>query len=426
MTFKRMIEKSSLFLFMVLTLFIFRSKSAIDISHGLLLVFSIIYMIRHADREWLAQNRYLLVLLLPLAIGFCISFFSMSGPVKGAAAFLERYRFFLMIIPFTLFIRSERTINILFVLMNLSASVAVIYGISQMNFPDIWGRAIGFYPILRESCLLMSVGLINLVGLFCYRPENRTWNIVSKTLIGVNTLLVMAAVLLMMRRGVYLGFVAGVFAFLLTLKKKKILFLIVIALCASFYFSNTVVTQRIKSIVDFKNDNSNRERIQLFRTGFAYIVDEGLFFHGTGGKMSVEPYTEYFYSHPPEYEAKNIDIVRKQYFGNFHNSFLQMAVEYGLFFALCYLVSIIYMLVRLYRSLPYLEGNRKVYPIAAIVVTSGFFVSQFFHTDLYSYGGIPFLLAFAAGCLMANQHRTQSSKNAPEDIANATVQNDGH
>lgn len=420
-----LLEKTSFFLFIVLTLFICRSKSAVDIAFGILMVISIYCLIRHANRGFIKQNRHIIILLLPLAIGFCISFFSLAGPVKGATGFLERYRFFLLIIPFTQFVQSEKKINTLFIILNLSAFIVVIYGFFQLNFPNIWGKTIGFHFIGRNADLLMSISLINLVGLFCYRVEkDKLRNAVFKILISLNTALMFSAVILMLRRGSYLGFAVGVFVFLFISKKRKILPLVIIALFTFLYFSNSMVVTRVKSIVDFKDNNSNRERIQLLRTGTAYLMDKHLIFRGTGGKMAVEPYTEYFYSHSDEYQEKNSDIIRKQYFGNFHNSFLQMAVEYGLFFLLCYLASIFYILGRLYKSLPHLTGNQKVYPKVAIVITLGFFVSQFFHTDLYSYGGIPFLLAFAAGCHVFNQNRMRTNDNDTERIANAATENE--
>jgi O-antigen ligase len=421
----RLLENITFFLFAALTLLVCRSKSAVDIVFGILILISVYYLIRHADREYLKQNRHIIVLLLPLAVGFCLSLFSLAGPVKGAVVFLERYRFFLMVIPFTLFVRSEKKINTLFILLNVTAFVAVVYGFTQLHMPKIWGKSVGFHTIGRNSDLLMSIGLINLVGPLSYRVENRAWNIASKVLIGTNTALILTAVFLMLRRGSYLGLVVGIFVFLIATRKKKILALVIIALCSALFFTNSVVVQRVKSIVDFKDDNSNRERIQLFRTGTAYLIDERLFFHGTGGKNSVEPFTEYFYSHSAEYQKKNVDIVRKQYFGNFHNSFLQMAVEYGLFFLLCYLASIFYILVRLFKSLRYLTGNHKVYPMAAIVITFGFFVSQFFHSDLYSYGGIPFLLTSAAGCHVFNQQQIQAKKTDTGGIPHATTDYDG-
>jgi hypothetical protein len=330
-----------------------------------------------------------------------------------------------MIVPFTLFIRSERSIHILFVLLNISAFISMVYGFSRLAFPNIWEQSIGFYPILRQASLIMSIALINLTVLFGYRLKNKKWNIASKILIGFNTVLMLTAVVLMMRRSAYLGLVAGVFVIPLVMQKRRLLTLSILLLCVSPVFFHPGVIHRVKSIVDLSGDHSNRERIQLLRTGSAYIVDEGLFFHGTGGKMSREPYTEYFYSHPTEYQEKNIDIIRMDFFGNFHNSFLQMAVEYGLFFVFCYLASIFYVLARLYGNLPHLAGNDKVYTKAAIVTTMGFFVSQFFHTNLYSYGGLPFLLAFSAACQMANPRGSGITKT-PDGTGNADTGNDGH
>lgn len=418
----RLFEISVFFMFSILTLFVYRSKSVVDITFCIIIFISIFYLIRRSGRECIKQNRHIMVFLLPLAIGFFISFFSLSGPIRGAIAFIERYRFFSLIIPFALFVRSEKKINILFIILNLSAFIFIAIRISQLGSSIAWGQSIGFHPIGRNSDLLMSIGLINLVVLFRYRVENKAWNIVSKVFIGINTAIILSVVFLMLRRGSYLGLVIGVIVFLLATRKKKLIALLIIALFATLYFSNSVIVQRVKSIVDLKDDNSNRERIQLLRTGTAYLIDERLFFHGTGGKMSYSPYKEYFYSHPSEYQEKNIDIIRKQYFGSFHNSFLQMAVEYGLFFLLCYLASIGYMLVRICRHLPRMEASRKFYPIAAVVITAGVLASQFFHSDLYSYGGLPFILISAAGCVVVNRHRIMGSKAEAHTIANVIAE----
>jgi hypothetical protein len=404
MTANRFLEKSGIFFFILLALAIFVSKSFIDILYGCLMLLAICSLATRTGRGRIRQSPPVLILLVPLLAGFLMSFFSLSGPYKGTLGFLEQYRFFLLLLPFALFITSQRILTALFWALNISAFASVVWGVIHNDFTMSWGATIGLYPIGRASDLLISMGTINLTYLLAYPVKKNAGNIWLRILVVLNTLLLLTAVLFMYRRGSYFGFIAGGVALLLTLKRYKILLLIIAALCASIYFSDLSAIQRVRSTLDFKGDHSNRERIQLLRTGSAYLIDAHLFFRGTGAKMAVEPFTEYFYSHDTKYQEENKDIVKMQMFGNFHNSFLQMAVEYGIFFVLIYLASIGYTMVYFHRRLPPMSPETRSAAIAAIVLTSGFFVSQFFHNDLYSYGGLPFILTLAAGCQAVTGH----------------------
>ena len=418
-------KTAGLIFFFLFTLFICISKSAVEILSGLLLALAIVCLLKTACRNSMAANRPVFILLLTLAAGFLMSLFSLSGPLKGAAGFVEQYRFFLLVLPFSIFATSEKSMNFLFTGLNLSALISMSYGIFEMNFHNIWGESIGFHAIGRNSDMLISIALMNLTMILSHHFESRVRAIAVKTIIGINTAFMVTAVFLMLRRGSYLGLMAGVSILLVLMRKTKILALIVLVLCSVLYFSDIRIVDRVKSIMDFNGDESNRERIQLLRTGTDFLMDEHLFFHGTGAEQSKSPFTTYFYSHPPEYQHQNRDIIKKQYFGNFHNSFLQMAVEDGVFFLLMYLSTIGYILLIFGRSLSRLPDHQKIYPMAAIVVTIGFFISQFFHSDLYSYGGIPFILMFAAGCQVITQHRIQNSNTATDGHVNADTEKYG-
>lgn len=414
-----MLEQTGFLFFILLVFFICVSKAAVNIAGGVLLLVSLIYVIRYIQKDCVFINRDTVILLIPLAIGLFLSLFSLSGP-KGAVAFLERYRFFLLVFPFALFVNSEKKINVLGVVLNLSALAGLIYGYAHSNNKLDWGVFNGFHAIGRNSDLMISISLMNLVILLGYQWETKRRNIGFKSMISVNTLFMLIAVLIMGRRGSYLGFMIGLVVVLATFRKKMLFVLLAVVVCSSLYFSNSWVTQRAISIIDLTDNISNTIRLQLNRTGVDYLIEDRLFLRGTGGKMAEKPFGAFFNSKPPEYQAK-YDTV-KQYLGNFHNSFLQIAVEAGLFFLLIYLLSIGYMLVAMVKRLPHLMNNRKVYPIAALVVTVGFYVSQFFHNDLYSYGGIPYVLIFSGGCYMVKQSRPyEGSSDLGGDAASSSI-----
>jgi hypothetical protein len=387
------------FFFTLLALSLFISKAAVNISGGVLLLISIIYLIFYYDRiDFRNKNRYVIVLLFPFFIGFIASFFSLSG-ASGSLAFIERFRFFLLFLSFALFIDSEKKMNILLILFNISSLASILYGLDQFDFNGaVWGKVIGLHTLGRGSDLMVSISLLNIVGLFTYNWQGKWRNIFFKLVIFLNTALMISGVLVMGRRGSIIGLIAGIVIFGVVSRRILILALVVSAACCSFYYSDTWIVQRIISIADLNNNESNEVRVQLMRTGVDYISDARLFFRGTGAKLSKKPFEIFYNSKPDAYKAK-YNLVGG-FFGNYHNSFLQMGIEGGVFFVLLFFVCVFSMMVFLFIRLFKLQGNAKLYPTAAISVTCGCFVSQFFHGDLYMYGGIPFILVLSAGCFI--------------------------
>lgn len=388
------------FFFTLLALSLFISKAAVNISGVVLLLISIIYLVFYYDRiDFRNKNRYVILLLFPFFIGFIASFFSFSG-ASGSLAFLERFRFFLLFLSFALFIDSEKKMNIILILFNISSLASILFGLNQLDFSgEIWGKVIGLHTLGRGSDLMVSISLLNIVGLFTYNWQGKRRNILFKLVIFLNTVLMISGVFVMGRRGSIMGLLAGIVIFGVVSRRIFILALVVSTVCCSVYFSNTWIVQRIISIADLNNNESNEVRIQLIRTGVDYIGDARLFFRGTGAKLSKKPFESYYNSKPDAYKAK-YNLVGG-YFGNYHNSFLQMAIEGGVLFVLLFFVCVFSMMVFLIIRLFKLEGNAKFYPTAAISVTCGCFVSQFFHGDLYMYGGIPFIMVLSAGCSMS-------------------------
>lgn len=411
-TIEMTLEYGGYFFFLIFALSVCISKAAVNVSGGFILLISVVYIIFYYDRiDFTHKKKYILIALLPFFIGFFASFFSLSG-VSGSLAFLERFRFFLLFLSFALFINSEKKINTLFVMLNISSLTGIIYGISVLDSWEIWGRTIGLHTLGRSSDLMVSISLMNIAGFFIYRSKDKTRNIIFKIAIFLNTLLMVAGISIMGRRGSIIGLIVGVVVLMIVFRRFFILALIMIVALCSLYFSDNWLAQRVKSIRDLDKNESNNIRLQLLRTGVDYIVDKRLFFMGTGAKKAEIFFGAYFNSKPETYKVK-YDRV-SQYFGNFHNSFLQMAIEAGVIFTMLFLASIFYMMVFLQKKLGKLEGNRRFYPAAALAVTMGCFASQFFHGDLYMYGGIPFILILSGGCgvcIIENEEKN----NIPEE-----------
>ena len=405
-----MLKNAGYIFFILFALCVCISKAAANILFGVLMLLTVIYLVRYPRKEFFSKNTWVLVLLFPFAIGLVASFFSLMG-MEGAGEFLGRFRFFLLILPFAAFIDGEKKLNTLFVMLNLSAFAGVAWGFFHSDFNDIWGNFNGLHTIGRNSDILFSISLMNMAALFAYRCQSMKCNVLFKILILVNIVLMLSGVMFMGRRGSLLGLLAGVVILLIFFRKLFMITLVAASLVFAAYHSDTWIAQRmksinsdtwivqrIKSIKDLEGNESNTARLQLAQTGIDYLVDERLFLRGTGAKHSTSFFEDYFNAKPEDYKKKYSTVP--QYFGNFHNSFLQMAIEAGGLFLLLFLGSTLYMMGVMVKRLPKLARNQRVYPIAAMAVTWAFFVSQFFHGDLYRYGGIPYILVFSAGCVM--------------------------
>lgn len=411
MALKSLLSWAGYIFFIIFTLFICISKAGVNIAGGVLFLLSIIYLALYAKEEKLFDHRYVLVLLFPLAIGLVLSLFSLNGP-RGVVGFLERYRFFFLVLPFFAFLNTKKKLFVVFIILNVSAVTGVVYGYINTNHSHLWINFEGFHTLGRHSDLLVSVILMNISALLFCRFNKRFYHLLFVVLVGMNSILMLSAVILMARRGSYLGLVIGMFVLSFIYWRKWLLFLVII-LTLSVFIIETPVSQRIKSIVDVNNDISNIIRIQLNKTGIDFVIKKKLFLRGTGGKQSEQWFREFYLSKSDEYRERFGKVEEYNYFGNFHNSFLQIAVEYGVVFLLTYLCCVGYLFVWILRNIKWLDDGENVYPVSAIVVTMGFYVSQMFHNDLYSYGGIPQILIFLSGCYSVGQFHRDKMTSLP-------------
>jgi O-antigen ligase len=393
------LRKTGTFLILLTGVCIFMDKVPVNLSTALLALTTLAWLIRFGTRRVLAENPYMALLLVPLALGFVLSFFSLAG-VQGALGFLPRFRFFLLVIPFALFVRDRETLERLFLVMNAGAFLDIAYCMVSAGFTDMYQEFWGFHKFSRNAAILFSLCVFNLTYLLV-GVKSGTWR--EKPLLFwvllANTVLILVSVFLLGERGAWLGLYISVAVVLVLYEKRLIIALLVITALSPLFLPEDGV-DRIKSIVD-TGHFSNQIRLKLYRVGFDFLVEENCWFRGTGARNVKEPVQAFFDRKPESYRQTYYETYMT-YFNSFHNSFLQMAVEGGLLFALSYLACHILLLLGMLKRLKTADPPGRVYLLAAIALTPGFFISQFFHEELFRYGGLVFALIFYSGCLAAS------------------------
>ncbi|MFH1156484.1 MAG: O-antigen ligase family protein [Pseudomonadota bacterium] len=381
--------------FLLFSFTIFVAKAPINISSGLLLLTTLIFLYRCPGSREIFRYYYVRVCLFPLILGLVLSFFSLEGPL-AFIGFLHRYRFFFLVVPFALFITEYRHLEKLFRLMNVAACLDVVYCMLNSDFSDMFSHFYGYHKFGRNSDMLFSICLFNLlylIGLVLLKQfnQNRRINI----LLSLNTALLFVGVVLLGERGAWIGFYFGLFIFLMIYSRKLLFLIVVISLMAPFYTPD-VAMQRLKSIVDVTHF-SNDIRLRLYRAGFDYLVETNRFVTGTGVENVQKEVDVFFETKPKAYQDEYYQTF-KDHPGNFHNSFLQMAVEGGVLFLLSYLLAMGLLLVRLARKARDMKDGDRLIIKAIVSVSAGFLLSQFFHEELFRYGGLVFMILLYAGC----------------------------
>ena len=112
---------------MVLALFTFIAKGAVNIAFGVVMLAALLDLALNRSFRELAENRYFQALFLPLIAGLALSIFSDAG-LSGPGFFFSRYRFFFLCLPFFLFILEKKHILYLFSCLSLSGVFSAAYG----------------------------------------------------------------------------------------------------------------------------------------------------------------------------------------------------------------------------------------------------------------------------------------------------------
>lgn len=401
------VKNAGTFLLLLFGFTIFIAKAPINIASGLLLIATLVYLCRFAAKEVFLSNRYVLILLFPLLVGFVLSFFSMAGWLKGPCSFLLRYRFLFLVLPFVLFVTRRQTLVLLFVLLNVAAFMDVAYCIVSADTSDLFNNMYGYHKFGRNSDMLFTLCLFNvnlIVGGLSLKQFRKFPG--RSLLLLINTLVLLTGVVLLGERGAWLGMYCGLVVFLAVYGRKLLLGMVVLSLFSPLFLPQ-VALDRLNDIY------SNDVRLKLFRVSVDFIIEENCLFLGTGAKNVQENFDRFVKTRSQDYQDDYHHIF-EVYPGNLHSSFLQMAVEVGLVFVLAYLGAVLWIVIRLLRTMTRMNPPDRVIVMSVVSVTAGFLVSQAFHEELFRYGGLVFSLLLYSACFIETgyRHRSETALNA--------------
>ena len=289
------LKRIGLFFVLLFCFASFISKTVIDIALIGSVLAGIAYILCF-EKDHLKNFRYLYYILGLLLIGGVLSCFSLRG-AEGILYFLRRFRFMLVLLPLSVFIRTEKDLKYLYFATFLSALCSIIYGLAVLGDKTIYQYLSGFHQIGRTAGMLMTFGLFSVVVLFYPPLKQFKDNVKGNLALLLGSLVSFWAVGMIAIRGAWVGAVAGLVVFGLFFKRSFLVFLILMVL-----FGAVVVTQvetpltskivrDVKSIVDVSKDISNLSRLQLWRAGLDFSKEQLWF--GTGAKNTKDPFIAY-------------------------------------------------------------------------------------------------------------------------------------
>lgn len=384
-------------MFCLLAFSIFIAKPAINICYGLLMLLFILKMVQTPDKKEGFKKFYVIILILPVIFGFILSFFSLSG-IQGAFDFLVNYRFLFLVLPFTLFIKKSKDLSIILYAMNIGVLFDLIYVVLNSDWSNPFGNIYGVHKFGRHSDMLFTLCLIN-SGFLLAKFRLRTFAENLRLNIGLtmNTALIFIFVILIGQRGAYIGLYIGLSVLSFLYSKRLLILLFLLTLVASFGAPDYVLN-RTRSIIDPALE-SNSDRLQLLTLCKDFMVKKKIFLRGTGAKGMDKTIENFLAEQPPKY-YQTYARVFKLYPGNFHNSYLQMAVEVGPLFVVFYLSSIAWMLYEIYKRYRVYGPDANGFIPAVLATAAGFLISQIFHEEFYRYGGLVFFIFFYGACMI--------------------------
>ena len=252
------------------------------------------------------------------------------------------------------------------VFVALGASGIVLSAVGFRQFAhggdDLYRRIDGgLSHWMTFSGLAMIAGCV-LLG-FLLEDRGR-WRIV-----GMLSLVPLAAMVLTFTRNAYVGFLAAIVSYLV-LRRPRGFFLLAPALVLFFLAVPAPIRARIVSIGSLQ-DGSNRDRILMAEAGLRMVEDSPVFGIGPG---QVSPYYPY-YRDP---------AARDWRIGHLHDNVVQIAGAEGLFAAGAYLALMAVFFVRAARALRKESDPRRAALLAgAWLAGSALFVAGLFE---YNFG----------------------------------------
>jgi len=292
-------------------------------------------------------------------------------------------------------VQDEKQRNILVSLVIFAAVISAVNGIYwEAATGRAWIRQTGTMSTASTFAgLLMLTGLVALGKFFFNEPKEpkNYWLLAGIAFISVCLILVLA-------RQAWLGFLVGSI-FLAYFWRKIFLWIIPLILVSVFLMSPQTYQNRIKTMLDIKNDTSLNIRIEVWKTGWEIFKDSPI--TGCGYKCVDSVHTSY--PDPTGYVALNRGM---------HSNSMQLLIDTGLlgFGAWlsiwgAYFIAIFKRYQELTREKTL--GNNKGTLLGCLAAVLGFLVGGFFESSFYD-SEVVMLVYFLMGISLAKV------KNVPE------------
>ena len=396
------VDKATFGVAVLFCLFVFMSKAAMNSLGGLLLLMGLV-SIGVNRRQVFKENRYLLLFLGPIGLGTVTALFSVSGGLASVASFLNDMKFFFLPLVLAASIRDEKRLGWLLGAVLLSGVVAMLCGLADPG-QRVYGYFHGRHAIGRNADMLMIslLGLVAFIGNGFFRQK------IGR--VGVGLLICVAmllfwGVVMSAIRGAWLGVVVGISVYSLLFNRRWLIIGGILVVIACSMGPAGRVIHEFKSIGDTTSDASNLARLQLWQAGLDFSKKHLIM--GSGRETIEEQFRAFYAAQPETYQKKY--PWSNTFPGNFHNSYIQLFVECGALFFMAFFMCGALILYLLIRSLAWVSASHAVYVQAALVCSSGFLVTQFFHGELVSYGGILLVLTLFGGLMVSQSTENGSS-----------------
>jgi O-antigen ligase len=247
------------------------------------------------------------------------------------------------------------------------------------------------YPDVRTSQMIMIVVIASIVFLDdrIFRERYPKVAIIIVLLVPI----LLFALYMGSIRSTWIGLVLAILCYSVIFRPKWLV-PIVLSGVAMFYINQeSALSREFGSVLDFRDNISNNTRLQLWSVGLDFL-DKNLML-GVG-KTGIQQQFLDFYNMQP-YSYKETYSLVSSSIGNFHNSYLQILIEWGVLTMGAFILSSAMLVIRLTQALRTVPQEHVVYIRVFFIVSIAYVFSQFFHNEFISYSAtLYFLLMYGA------------------------------
>lgn len=398
----------------LLFLSLFVSKSLIYISLALLFILQIYLVIQDPKLIKECWNNKLTKLCTLLFIIGTLSTISFTNSLNDFLIFFRKGAIFLLL-PL-LMIQLSRNNNANYACYALWISLVIALGYScikvwGLGFENWRGQRIDSFWDLGRWGEVLSYSIAVLVPLTLEpSSNNRSKLVMSGTLVLALIFLIYSG-----GRGPLLALMVSCSLYLL--HRKPSLLLLFTIVCSLFLYTAQdipqvqAVTERIASIVELHNNDSNNARLAIWSQGLTFsssLFQESphTFLLGTGIEQFEDLFTDYIQ------RTTNINQIltstNNQFsFKDLHNTYLDLAVKLGAIYVMLFIALLVTLLIS------FIKNSHPLSPwgYSGACLMIDYFVNSLFYTSGLEYQTTIFFLIIALCHTKLNLDHVKSSNN---------------